>query len=165
VQVMIAAFKDTAAKAVAKEIEVHKDIWKNKAPADQELAREQAGLWATRHMGHRVACPACENPAIVQGSGQGSVTTLIDEDNEVVQKQTMVPSSFECIACGLKISGLSKLSACGLGDAFIATSILSPAEYFDLHTEEELEWARATSAEPEFEEDFNEYGRASEPQE
>jgi len=75
----------------------------------------------------------------------------------VVQRQMMVPSSFECIACGLRISGLSKLSACGLGDAFTATSTRSVAEFFDLHTDEELEQARAEAREPEWEEDFNEY--------
>ena len=156
-QAMIAASLDTAAKAVAQEIETHKKLWKEKNPGDQRLALEQAAVWATRHEGHRVTCPACASPAIIRGSRQGPVTTLIDED-EVVQKQTMLPSSFECVACGLKISGLSKLSACGLGDSFTATSTFSPAEYFDLHTEEELQEARATSVEPagEDEEDFNE---------
>jgi hypothetical protein len=161
VQAMIATLRDTAAKAVAQEIEAHKKIWKDKSPEEQKLAREQAVVWATRHTGHRVLCPACESPAIIRGSRQGTVTTLVGED-EVEQKQTMVPSSFECIACGLKISGLSKLIACDLGDAFIATSTLSPAEYFGLHTDEELDEAEArgiASGEPEFEEDFNEYGR------
>lgn len=69
----------------------------------------------------------------------------------------MLPSSFECVACGLKISDLSKLSACGPGDAFTATSTSSPAEFFGLHTEDELDEARAVSYEPEWEPDFNEY--------
>jgi hypothetical protein len=68
----------------------------------------------------------------------------------------MLPSSFECVACHLKISGLSKLSACGLGDAFTATSTVSAADFFGLHTEEELEEARAGSIEQELEEDYNE---------
>ena len=54
----------------------------------------------------------------------------------------MLPSAFECIACGLKISGLSKLSACGLGDAFTSTTRMTPAEYFGLYTEQDLEQAR-----------------------
>ena len=69
----------------------------------------------------------------------------------------MLPSSFECTACGLRISGLSRLAACGLGDAFTATSTRSVAEFFGLHSDEELEEARAEAAEPEYEEDFNEY--------
>lgn len=58
VQTTIAALRDTAAKAVAQEIETHKKIWNAKSPNDQKLAHEQAIVWATRHSGHRVACPA-----------------------------------------------------------------------------------------------------------
>ena len=155
VQAIILAIRDTAAKAVAQEIAAHKKIWQDKGPDEQKRAYEHAAVWATRHEGHRVRCPACGNPAIVRGSAQGSVTTLIDED-EVILKQTMLPSSFECIACSLKISGFSKLASSGLGDAFTATSTLSPAEFFALHTDEELEEASAMSAEPELDEDFNE---------
>jgi hypothetical protein len=158
-QAMIAALLDTAAKAVAQEIQAHQRVWKEKSPDEQRLASEQAATWATRYAGHRVICPACRSAALIKGSGQGAVTTVIDEEeDEVVQKQTMLPSSFECVACGLKISGLSKLSACGLGDAFTASSTFSPAEFFELHTDEELDEARAAHPEPEFEEDFNEIG-------
>lgn len=117
---------------------------------------DQATTWASRHAGHRAGCPACGSAALVRGVGQGTVTTDVRQDL-VVQKQTMLPSVFECVACGLKISGLSKLAACGLGDAFVATTTLSPAEYFGLYTEQDLEEARATAAEPECEEDFNEF--------
>ena len=154
VQGVIAAMRDTAAKSVGKEIEAHKEAWEQKGPEGQKEARERADVWATRHVGHRVPCPACGSFAIVQGTAQGPVTTL-NEEYEIVQKQAMLPSSFECIACGLKISGLSKLSACGLGDAFTATTIFSPAEFFGLYTEADVEEARAEAA-PEFEEDFNE---------
>jgi hypothetical protein len=157
IQAQITAMRDTAAKNVAQEIQSYKKIWEGKNLDDQTGAHEQAVAWATRHVGHRVVCPACGNPAIIQGSPQGLVTTLTEED-EVVQKQTMLPSLFECIACGLKISGLSKLSASGLGDTFTATSTWSPAEFFNLHTDEELDEARGMSAEPEFEDDFNEIG-------
>jgi hypothetical protein len=153
---LIASLQDTAAKAVAQDIEVHKRIWAAKNHEDQQLSIAQAVAWATRHAGHRVTCPACGSPALLHGSAQGPVTTEVGVD-EIVQRQTMLPSSFECIACGLKISGFSKLSACGLGDAFTATSTSSAAEFFNLHTDEELEEARASSMEPELEEDFNEY--------
>jgi hypothetical protein len=88
---------------------------------------------------------------------RGVVSTEIDDDGDIIQRQTMLPSSFECIACGLKIAGLSKLSACGLGDTFTATTRSSAAEFFNLHTDEELEEARKL-AEPDFdfEPDLNE---------
>jgi hypothetical protein len=153
---LIASIQDTAAKSVGKDIEAHKRLWEAKIEEDRAASVQQATSWASRHAGHRSVCPSCGSPALLRGSRQGSVTTDIGQD-QVVQKQTMLPSALECIACGLKIAGLSKLSACGLGDAFIATTTLSPAEYFGLYTEQDLNEARESGGEPEYEEDFNEF--------
>ncbi|MCC6263341.1 MAG: hypothetical protein IT169_07175 [Bryobacterales bacterium] len=152
---MIASLKDTAAKSVEKEIHVHKEKWGKTEQKQQTVLSGQAATWASRHAGHRAVCPACGSPALLRGSPQGSVSTDIGQD-VVVQKQTMLPAAFECVACGLKISGLSKLAACGLGDAFVSTTTLSPAEFFGLYTEQDLDEACASAAEPEWEEDFNE---------
>jgi len=152
---MVVSLQDSAAKAVAKDVGAYRQVWGNKNPDEQKASLAQATAWATRHSGHRVPCPACGSPALIHGSSQGVVTTQVGED-VIVQKQTMQPSAFQCIACGLKIFGFSKLSACGLGDAFTATSRSSPAEFFGLHTDEELEEASEKSLEPEGEEDFNE---------
>ncbi len=135
---MIVSLQDTAAKAVAKDIEGHKQIWQEKEPDEREASLARAVAWATRRAGHRIECPACGSPALIRGSSHGVVTTEVRED-VIVQRQTKLPSSFECVACHLEISGLSKLSACGLGDAFTATSRISAADFFGLHTEEELE--------------------------
>jgi len=152
---LIASLQDRAAKAVQQDIEAHKQIWKGKSPEERAASLAQATSWAGRHAGHRTSCPACNSPSLLRGSSHGAVTTEVGDDL-VVQKQTMVPSSFECIACTLRISGLSKLSACGLGDAFTATSRWSVADFFGLHTDEELEEARAEGAEPQWEDDQNE---------
>lgn len=154
-QEMIQASQDTAAKAVGQEIHAHHELWLQKSSDDQQIALAQAAAWATRHAGHRSTCPACGSPAIVKGTGRGAVSTEIVDDGDIIQRQTMLPSSFECIACGLKITGFSKLSACGLGDTFTAKSTSSAAEFFNLHTDEELEEALRL-AEPEFEDDNNE---------
>ncbi len=153
---MIASLQDTAAKAVEKDINTHKEIWQNKGSEEQLASLSQATSWASRHTGHRAVCPACNSPSLLRGSSHGSVTTQIDGDF-VVQRQTMLPSSFECIACGLRILGLSKLSACGLGDAFTSSSASTVADFFGLHTHEELEEAVAEANEPPWEDDFNEY--------
>jgi hypothetical protein len=152
---MIASLQDIAAKAVAQDIEAHKEIWQKKKPDEREASLARAVGRATRRAGHRTKCPACGSPALIRGSSHGVVTTEVGED-VIVQRQMMLPSSFECVACHLKISGLSKLSACGLGDAFTATSTVSAADFFGLHTEEELEEARAGSIEQGLEEDYNE---------
>lgn len=83
----------------------------------------------------------------------GEVSTKILDD-EFQQRQNMLPSAFERFACGLKIVGHSKLSACGLGDVFTSKSTYLPAAFFELYTEEDLEEARQEGSY--FEEDFNE---------
>lgn len=152
---MIEAMQDEAAKAVAQDIKAHQKVWSNKSDKERETAIAQAKTWATRHAGHRVDCPSCGSPALLQGSPSGAVSTEVDQGG-VIQRQTMLPTSFECIACGLRISGLSKLAACELGDAFTEKTVYTAAEFFELYTEDELEQARA-EAEPQYEEDFNEY--------
>ncbi|MFN2576129.1 MAG: hypothetical protein ABR607_00395 [Pyrinomonadaceae bacterium] len=151
---MISTLEDAAAKAVEQDIKAHAQVWTNRDAKDREAAALQAESWAIRQAGHRVGCPSCESRALTQGNPSGPVSTEIGND-EVIQRQTMLPSSFECIACGLRILGLSKLSACGLGDAFSARSTYSAAEFFDLYTADELEEARKEH--PEYEVDFNEY--------
>ena len=151
---LINSLQKDAKITVWKEIEAHKKVWSNKNDSEMKIAYAGSIAWAIRHTGHRVKCPACASNALLQGTLSGPVTTEIEMGN-VIQRQATIPSSFECIACGLRISGLSKLSACNLGDAFHEKSTYSPAEFFELYTEEELEEAR--SGEPDFEPDFNEY--------
>lgn len=150
---LINAFKDAAASSVMGDIKAYKKVWSDKDDSGQDEARKQAATWAIRQEGHRVTCPACNSQALVHGTRSGPVVTNVDGD-EVTQTQTMLPSAFECIACGLRISSLSKLTAAGLGNAFSATYSYMAAEFFELYTEEELEEARNEM--PEFEPDFNE---------
>jgi hypothetical protein len=150
---LIAASQDEAAKVVQRDIASYKKLWIEKSSGDKDVASSRSQLWSSREIGHRAKCPACENPGLLRGVPQGSVATNVRED-EIIQKQTVVPSSFECIACGLKVVGLSKLVACELGSTFTATSISSPAEFFGLYTEDDLAEARASG--PDFEDDYNE---------
>ena len=89
---MIDALRDTAAKAVAQEIDAKKKDLDGKGPEDQKIAAEQAVVWATRHAGHRIICPACKNTALVRGSGQRSVTTVIDEEAKTRLFRNRLPS-------------------------------------------------------------------------
>lgn len=153
---MIDSLKDKSAKAVRRLIAAHERVWQNKSCDDQKTMTRQAATWAARRRGHRVECPACKSTALVVGRASGPELTEVN-DEEVIKRQAHMPSSFECIACTLKISGFSKLSACGLGDTFTRKTIWSVADYYDLHTSEELEEARAEWPEdPEYEPDFNE---------
>ena len=151
---IIEDFEKQAASAVEQDILMHKKAWKNKSVKDQKRATLQSMNWATRHSGHRVECPACESQALLQGSPRGAVDAEIDGDM-IVQRQAMVPSSFECIACGLRISGILKLTASGFGTEFSVKRAFTAAEYFQLYTVDDLEEAR--NEVPDYEPDFNEY--------
>jgi hypothetical protein len=90
---------------------------------------DQASIWAIKQTGHRVKCPACDCDALLSGAPIDAPIRTIDGD-EITEVQQKLPSRFECIACGLKISGLPQLAACGLGDAYKTTSIYDAAEYY-----------------------------------
>lgn len=126
---LIDAEADDAAKAVTGKIKSHKSVWDDKEDSEKETLCKQAKLWATKHIGHRVACPACASVAIVQGEPISAPTTTLEND-VIIEKQNHIPNKFECIACGLKISGLSFLSQAGLGDMFISKIEYDAAEYY-----------------------------------
>jgi hypothetical protein len=153
-QEMIDSLEVAAVKAVKQDVSEHREAWSKKTDEERGQATARASAWATRKTGHRVTCPACGSQALVWGKASGAVSRIFN-DEEVIERQTMLPSTFECIACGLHILGLSKLSACGLGDAFTAKSTYPVAEFFGLYTEDDLEEARGQGLDDG--DDFNEY--------
>jgi hypothetical protein len=143
-EVLIVSLSEAAAKSVNQDIAAYTKVWVDKTDEEKEEASLVAANWATRQAGHRVECPACNSQALIHGSPSGSVISRLSEDeDEVEEKQRVIPASFECIACGLRIAGFSKLSACGLGDPFTSTSRYTPAEFFGLYSEDKLEEARS----------------------
>jgi len=126
---IIAAFHDESAKAVRKTIAAHKTVWEAANDADREKASGQAVLWATRQKGHRVKCPSCGNDALVAGNPISEAHLEI-EDDLIVETQHYLPSKFECVACRLKIAGLSQLSACGLGFPYKSVSTYDAVEFY-----------------------------------
>lgn len=126
---LIAASKDESAKAVAKAIAAHKTVWSGKDEAEQQKLLKQASVWAIRQSGHRVKCPACESDSLIFG-GPVSESIRRLEGDLIIEAQEYLPEKFECVACQLKIAGLSQLSACGLGATFKATFTYDAAEYY-----------------------------------
>lgn len=129
-QTLVQAMQDSAAKSVKGTINAHKTIWDDKSPEDREKLAKQAEDRSTRADGHRVQCPSCESIALVHGAPAGAESSTY-KDGLIVLRQPMLPAHFECKACGLKIVGYSKLSACGLGGTFTSTSYADPVDYFE----------------------------------
>lgn len=156
----IKSLSDEAGKSVKQDIAAYKKVWSDKGEEEKIKCQEQASIWATRQKGHRVTCPVCESSALLQGSPSSPIKTTTDQEQDIViQKQAMMPISFECVSCGLKISGYSRLNACGLGDSYMTTTTFTIAEFYNLYTEDEIDEARRegeASATSHFADDNNE---------
>jgi len=127
---LIQGLRDDTAKAVEGTIHAHKVAWDKLEVSEKTKLSKQAEILASRAMGHRVACPSCQSIGLVQGAPGGAETAAL-EDGVIVVRQPMLPSHFDCKACGLAIKGYSKLHACGLGATFTSTSYTDPVEYFE----------------------------------
>jgi hypothetical protein len=142
---MIEAATDESAKAVRGDVEAHKQQWLAKGEEERALLLRDARVFATRWAGHRVTCPSCGSPALVNGEPIATPVKRLADDLIVV-KQEHLPTHFQCVACGLKVHGLSRLNVIGLGDRFTNTHSYDAAEYFA--PEDPM---------PEYEDDNNEY--------
>jgi len=126
---IIEAAADKNAKAVQGDIKAHKAVWFAKQEEERSTLSKQAKIWATRYAGHRVDCPACGSRALVHGEPVSAPSKKLEND-EITETQEHLPSQFECVACGLKISGLSQLTVAGLGDRYKKTQVYDAAEYY-----------------------------------
>lgn len=126
---VIAAAIDESAKAVRGEVEAHNRVWLAKSIDERKKLTSQAAVWATRQAGHRVDCPACTSGALVWGEPVTAPQQRLS-DGEITETQEFLPNQFECVACGLKINGLSRLAVVGMNDRYKKTQIYDAAEYY-----------------------------------
>ncbi len=144
-EMLIAASRDESAKAVQKAIFANKTAWDSTDESERKKLFQKATVWASRQLGHRVMCPACASEALVFGTAVAAPVKRLDGEL-IIEVQDHLPAKFECVACKLKISGLSQLTACGLGATYKSTSTYDAADYYapeDPHAQ--------------FEDDNNEY--------
>ncbi|WP_219680816.1 hypothetical protein [Bradyrhizobium canariense] len=126
---LILAYVDEAAKAVQGIIHAHSEAWTAKDENERARLVSLASYWASPRTGHRVSCPACKSVAIVVGASISPPQKTIENDL-ITEKQRHLPNRFECVACGMKIAGLSQLLAAGLGDTYVQTSSYDASEYY-----------------------------------
>lgn len=126
---LIVASADESAKAVKGDVQAHNRVWLGKSDSDREGLLASAKTWATRQSGHQTLCPSCNSPALLKGEPVESPKRKL-KDDEIIETQEYLPNQFECVACGLKIFGLSKLAAIGLSDRYKKTQVYDAAEYY-----------------------------------
>ena len=129
---MIAHTQKQVLEKVKKSISAHKTTFEEKDEKEKKELLGKSELLAksaTATGGHRVSCPACAAKTWVTGemiSGQEAKF----EGGQIVERSAMLPTSFKCVACGLKLSGHSELNAAGVGGQFTRSVRYDPIEYY-----------------------------------
>jgi len=126
---LISAVKDETAKSTKGDVSAHQNVWLAKSDEERKKLSVSASAWAIKQTGHRVKCPACGNDALLNGESVAPPHKTIKED-EITETQEYLPTQFECIACGLKIFGLSRLNAIDLGARYKKTQVYDAGEYY-----------------------------------
>lgn len=119
---------------VESSIASHRRVFENGSEPDRTKATEEAErlgeeLSGQRH--HRVDCPACQCVATVQGRAFGK-EHVSHEDDFIIERQAVIPTSFECSACGLKLEGYAQLDVAGLGGRYQRRTTWTPDDYYGL---------------------------------
>lgn len=120
---------DDAAKAVRGKIDAHAKVWATKAASDQADQIKKADSFAKPWRGHVVDCPSCASKALLRGEEITQQPPAFEGD-ELVVRSVMLPTDFECIACGLRIGTHNELFAAGLGDEFVNRELHDPVDYY-----------------------------------
>lgn len=126
--------KDGVLGRVKASIAAHKRVFADKEPADRQAASDVAKVRVAklvheRH--HKVACPACGSDASIEGDAFGPKRISHDEQ-DIVVRQSVSPRSFNCSACGLRLTGYAELDAADLGGIYTRTITSSPEDYYGL---------------------------------
>lgn len=115
-------------------IAAHKKVYEAKEEADRLALSIEAEKKTEQlsHKGHhRVKCPACNSFATVLGESYGE--DIIEHKNdEIIVRQSVLPTKFSCLACELRLNGYAALKAADLADHFTHRSHYTPEEYYDM---------------------------------
>lgn len=140
-QTMIDALKHDVIEKVKKSISAHKTIFEEKPEKTRfelHAKSERIAAEKTAFGCHGVICPACGAKSWVTGEPICRQETKIQGDR-VVERVSMLPTDFECLACGLRLVGHSELQVAGIGGQFTRSLYFDAVYYYgmDIAAEEE----------------------------
>lgn len=95
-------------------------VFGEKEHEEQEIlkqASEVQGQLLSHRQHHRVECPACKSVATVQDDTYGR-EQIENKEDEIIVRQSVIPTKFSCEACGLKLTGYGELMAANIADHF-----------------------------------------------
>lgn len=131
---VIAEVADEVKSKVLNAIAAYRKVFNEKEESEREelkVKAEKQGETLSYRSHHRVNCPACGCVATVQGDTYGQ-EQIEHKNDEIVVRQSVIPTRFSCPACGLKLSGYGELSSANIADHFTHRIHYTPEEYYDL---------------------------------
>jgi hypothetical protein len=133
-KIILTEIKEEVLGKTKSSIAAHKKVFSSKDPELQETlkitAQENGDKLAHRGY-HRVECPACSCTSTVIGETYGK-DTIENTEDEIIVRQSILPTKFNCIACELKLSGYNSLSAAGIANHYTRRQNYSPEEYYEM---------------------------------
>jgi hypothetical protein len=101
--------------------------------------RKRAELSATsRALATRVRCPSCNSWGVQWGQRVRTGEPIAEEDIILI-KSVVLPTKFECVACGLTLTSHGELHFAGIGDRFTVDEYIDPRDYYGLVHPSEME--------------------------
>lgn len=131
---IIAETHEKLIKEVQTLINAHKKVFEAKDKSERDtlkLEADKLGEVLSHKRHHKVVCPACGNTATVQGNIYGK-DNIEHREGEIIIRQNVIPSKFNCPACTLKLDSYGALAIAGIGDHFTHRTHYMPEEYYDL---------------------------------
>jgi hypothetical protein len=116
------------------QIAAHKKVFEGKEEKERTRLKEEAQknsdkLSSRGH--HRVVCPSCGCTATVLGDPFGK-DNIEHGFGEIIVRQSILPTKFNCIACELKLNGYNVLSAAGIGNHYTRRTTYTPEEFYEM---------------------------------
>ena len=123
-----------SARRKAYEIDVRCD----KEKMDALIDHSNNEALVRKHQGYCIVkCPCCGNQSWIEGRESFNSHEEIHEDSVTVRKD-VIPESFQCPVCGLKLSSYAELKAAELPLHYTNTYTYDPVEYFSIDVKEVL---------------------------
>lgn len=147
--------KETVKKKVCDSISAHKKVFGEKVGngefrvEDKQVEISWLVSQKTTKGFHKVECPACGCDAVIHGHPAGP-KQIEHFDDCVIERENILPNSFECEACGLKLRSYSELEAAGLPLHYTNRITYTPEEFYGFpegDSDSEEEWWESFSNE------------------
>jgi hypothetical protein len=136
---------ETESKVIEKTkslIAAHAKVFEAKSEDEIKALKAEAekqGELLSHSKHHRVTCPACKSVATVQGEVYGK-DHIEHSLEEIIVRQTVIPTKFSCTACGLRLNGYGQLSIANVGDHFTHRTNFTPEQYYNLISLEDIDF-------------------------